>query len=167
MRFFSSRVRSNLLFAFSILIIFGIVSIPTGQWVVLKDSVFQSLPPEAGWVYECLHRELFCAATGAIILASIYAEGWIDPIKRLLGHRWFYPVAQVSYSAYLLHEMFMFWLFPRINSAFSSHLSEVSLAILNGFIVLVLTLARAAVMFLWVEEPFRRRRPPERKGLTK
>jgi peptidoglycan/LPS O-acetylase OafA/YrhL len=166
-RFFSSRVRSNLLFTFSILMIIGIASIPTGQWVFLKDSVFHSLPPEAGWVYECLHRELFCVATAAIILASIYAEGWIDPIKRFLGHRWFYPVAQVSYSAYLLHEMFMFWLFPRINSAFGSQLSEVSLAILNGFIVLVMTLAGAAVMFLWIEEPFLRRRAAESKGLTK
>jgi peptidoglycan/LPS O-acetylase OafA/YrhL len=166
-RFFSSRVKSNLLFTFSILMIVGIASIPTGQWVILKDSVFQSLPPEAGWVYECLHRELFCAATAAIILASIYAEGWIDPIKRFLGHRWFYPVAQVSYSAYLLHEMFMFWLFPRINSAFGSQLSEVSLAILNGFIVLVITLAGAAVMFLWIEEPFLRRRTAKTKGLTK
>jgi hypothetical protein len=31
----------------------------------------------------------------------------------------------------------------------------------------VMTLAGAAVMFLWIEEPFLRRRAAESKGLTK
>ena len=155
---FSSRFRSNLLVAASLISIVVIASIPTGQWVVLDNSMFRALPVQVGWAYECLHREWFCAATAMLILASIYAKGWIEPVSRVLGHRYFYPVAQVSYSAYLLHEMFMFWLFPKIKYLAGDQLGVASLAVLNSALVLVMTLLCAAVMYLVVEEPILRRR---------
>ena len=155
---YSSRLQSNLLVSLSLVSMMVIASIPTGQWVVLDQSIFRNLPVQAGWAYECLHREWFCAATAILILASIYANGWVEPVRKVLGHRFIYPVAQVSYSAYLLHEMFMFWLFPKIKYLVGDQLGVVSLAVLNSALVLVMTLMCAAVMFLLVEEPILRRR---------
>lgn len=158
--FIAGRVGSiNLLVAGCVATIVIIANIPTGQWVVLEDSFFRSLPASVGRAYECLHREVFCMATAGLILASIHAQGWIEPVRRFLGHRCFFPVAQVSYSAYLLHEMFMFWGFPKMKALFAGHIGEVWLAFLNTSLVLVITLGGAAVIFLLVEEPILRRRP--------
>ena len=153
-RFFSSRVKSNLLFTFSILMIVGIASIPTGQWVILKDSVFQSLPPEAGWVYECLHRELFCAVM-FIIFSCLYLDTKIvRPINRFLSMKFFYPISQISYSAYLFHEMFMFWFFPKFNEFALGKLSDVQIVLSNSFISIVAIIFASTLMYLFIEQPF-------------
>ncbi len=75
-----------------------------------------------------------------------------------MGHRVFYPIAQVSYSAHLLHEMFMFWLFPKVKYVVGAQVGVTSLAVLNSALVLVMTLFCAAIMYLVVEEPILRRR---------
>ncbi len=71
----------------------------------------------------------------------------------------FYPIAQVSYSAYLFHEMFMFWYFPRAAEYFkASSLSEWQIIIFNGIVSLVIILLVASIMYLFVEQPFQRLR---------
>lgn len=154
------------LLAPAVLATFAAISLtPTGQWVALEDSVFFTLPTWCGTAYELLHREVFCALTAYIILACLYCDAGVVPaVRRFLSMPLFYPVAQVSYSAYLLHEMLMFWGFPRVRALVGDALSPAQVVWLNAALAVGVILVAAGLMFVYVESPFlkyRRKRVAE------
>jgi peptidoglycan/LPS O-acetylase OafA/YrhL len=79
---------------------------------------------------------------------------YVQPINRFLSAKFFYPIAQVSYSAYLFHEMFMFWFFPKFNAMAVGQLDELTIVLLNSLISLVAIIFGATLMYLLIEQPF-------------
>lgn len=138
--------------------VISVSSISLGQWTNLENSIFHSIPRLLGNAYEAIHRELFYYSVAFIILACLYSEvKVIGPIKRFLSLRFFYPIAQVSYSAYLFHEMFMYLYFPQAKIWFANTgLPEWTVMIINGIVSLVVIQLVASVMFLFIEQPFQR-----------
>ena len=104
---------SNFLIILSLFFFVSISTITLGQWTNVENSIFYSFHPDISKYYEIIHREIFCYSVAYIIMACIYSKSIvIKPLNNFLSLKLFYPIAQVSYSAYLFHEMFMLWFFP-------------------------------------------------------
>lgn len=142
----------------SILVLIVIPSITLGQWSNVESSIFAGLPRWIANAYEAIHRELFYYAVSFIILACLYSsQAIIRPIQRFLSMDFFFPIAQVSYSAYLFHEMFMYLYFPQAKIWLSNTgMSAWSIMILNGAVSLLVILIVSSLMFLLIEQPFQR-----------
>ena len=132
-----------------------ISSISLGQWTDLKSSIFDGLPNSIPRNYEIVHREIFSYAVLYIILSCLYLNSKIvAPVNNFLSKKFFYPLAQISYSAYLFHEMFMFWFFPKFNEFALGSLTETQIVLTNSAISIVVILIVSTLMYLFIEQPF-------------
>jgi peptidoglycan/LPS O-acetylase OafA/YrhL len=158
--FFQNRIRMAK--AMIIVAVAGILFIsftPLGEWTVAPHSIFYSLPSVVGQVFEVVHKSFFSYAIAFIILGCLYDSGrWLQPLKRFLSLKLFYPIAQLSYSAYLFHVMFMFWAFPKLFVLWNGAMSPTALFFLRFGIGVLGTFAMACVMYYLVEQPFMRLR---------
>jgi peptidoglycan/LPS O-acetylase OafA/YrhL len=154
--FFTKNKRLvNVLFLGSIAVFVLISSIALGQWTMLQSSIFDGMDPSIPQFYEVIHREIFCYVVMFILLSCMYSDSiYVQPINRFLSAKFFYPIAQVSYSAYLFHEMFMFWFFPKFNAMAVGQLDELTIVLLNSLISLVAIIFGATLMYLFIEQPF-------------
>ena len=144
-----------MLFIISLFVFFVISSISLGQLTQLKNSIFDGINPDIPRLYEIVHREIFCYAVLYITLSCLYSKSNIvKPVNSFLSHRVFYPIAQVSYSAYLFHEMFMFWFFPKFNLIAEGYLTEFQIIMSNSIISIFAIIIFATAMYLFIEQPF-------------
>jgi len=148
---------SNFLILLSFFFFISISTITLGQWTEVENSIFYSLNPEIGRYYEIVHREVFCYSVAFIILSCIYSKSLIiKPVNNFLSLKFFYPIAQVSYSAYLFHEMFMLWFFPIFTENFQEILSPEIIIFTNSIISLFAIILFATLMYLFIEQPFQK-----------
>jgi peptidoglycan/LPS O-acetylase OafA/YrhL len=158
--FFQKRPKYITLVTISLLI--GVVFIsfsPMGEWLVAPRSIFYRLPVWIGQLYEVFNKAFFSYAIAYIILACLYDTGWLSQaMKRFLSMKIFYPIAQLSYSAYLFHVMFMFWIFPKLFVMWNGSMSPTALFFTRFIIGVVGTFAMATFMYFVVEQPFLRLR---------
>ena len=106
-------------------------------------------------LYEVVHREIFSYSVLFLIFACLYSKSKVvKPLNTFLSAKFFYPIAQVSYSAYLFHEMFMFWFFPKFVIFSSGFLSNFQIVIFNSVISFVAIILFATLMYLLIEQPF-------------
>lgn len=146
---------TNVLFVLSVLAFMLISSISLGQWTNLSTSIFDNLSNDIPRVYEIIHREIFSYSVVFIIFSCLYSSSIIvKPVNSFLSARFFYPLAQISYSAYLFHEMFMFWFFPKFNVFAEGRLTDLEIVWTNSIISLVVIILAATLMYLFVEQPF-------------
>ena len=83
-----------------------------GQTAPLEQSIFDNLSQKVGVYYEIIHREIFSYEVVFIMMSCMYSSTKIvQPVNRFLSAKIFYPIAKISYSAYLFHVMFMEWFF--------------------------------------------------------
>lgn len=143
------------LFILSILAFIFISSIPLGQTAPLEQSIFDNLPQKVGVYYEIIHREIFSYAVVFIMMSCMYSSAKIvQPVNRFLSAKIFYPIAKISYSAYLFHVMFMEWFFPMFSEYAEGSLTSLQIVFVNGVISLIISVIVAALMVIWIEEPF-------------
>ncbi|MFH4968047.1 acyltransferase [Gaetbulibacter sp. M240] len=154
--FTSKRTLSTILIVVSLVVFFFISNIKLGQSIALDHSIFYDLPAWVGTWYEVLHREVFCYAVAYLIMACIYSDSFaIKPVNRFLSLKFFYPIAQISYSAYLFSEMLMIWYYPRAAEFFEgSTLADWEIIVLNGAITIVIILIVSSLMYIFIEQPF-------------
>ncbi len=123
-------------------------------------SVFFDRIPYLGRELWCaLFRDVFSLAVIFLILAAIHTPrlfgGWL---RGFLSWKGFYPVAQLSYSIYLVHEMLFMWLFPRIAPLFTARLGAYGTMAVDAAIGLVLVLGIASSFYVMIERPCMRLR---------
>lgn len=153
--FSNNKYLANTLFCLSFFTFIMISSISLGQWTDLESSIFDGVPNSIPRNYEIVHREIFSYAVLYIILSCLYLNSKIvAPINNFLSKKFFYPLAQISYSAYLFHEMFMFWFFPKFNEFASGSLTEIQIVLTNSAISIVVILIVSTLMYLFIEQPF-------------
>ena len=59
------------------------------------------------------------------ILVACHGQGrFADGLARLLSARVLYPVAQLSYTAYLVHEVVMIWLYLMLAPALTDEIGR-------------------------------------------
>jgi len=154
--FFSKkRTLSNILFIISILLFILISSVSLGQWTDLNKSIFDGYHNNIPRFYEIVHRELFSYSVVFIIFSCLYSSTkLVKPINSFLSAKFFYPIAQISYSAYLFHEMFMFWFFPKFNIYAEGVLTDLEIVWANSLISIIVIIFSATLMYLFIEQPF-------------
>ena len=154
--FFNNKKNvANFFFLSSLTIFFLISSVSLGQWTNLESSIFENLSNNIAKYYEIIHREIFGFSIVFITLSCLYFKSiFVRPVNNFLSSKIFYPIAQVSYSAYLFHEMFMFWFFPKFISAYGNSLTELQIILFNSLISIFAIILGAVLMYLFIEQPF-------------
>ena len=154
--FFKSRpLQTNFLIIVSLLSLVFISSLSLGQWATVDASIFYELPQKVGVYYEIIHREIFSYAVIFLMMACMYSQSKIiKPVNQFLSLNFFYPIAKISYSAYLFHYMFMAWFFSKFSEAMTGYLSSWQIIWGNALISIVATLVASALMVAFIEEPF-------------
>jgi peptidoglycan/LPS O-acetylase OafA/YrhL len=154
--FFKSRpLQTNFLLIVSLLLLVFITSLSFGQVAPVNESIFYELHPKVVVYYDIIHRDLFSYIVVFIMMACMYSQSQIiQPINRFLSLNFFYPIAKISYSAYLFHVMFMEWLYPQFTEAMTGSLSSWQIIWCNVLISLVATVVASALMVAFIEEPF-------------
>jgi peptidoglycan/LPS O-acetylase OafA/YrhL len=134
------------------------IIIPTGYFA-MSSPLFNEIPVAARHLYYSHHRDLFALAVMFLVLAATHAAGAAGQLlRRVLSWKVLFPIAQISYSLYLVHEMFMLWLFPKTAQLFGPSLGAHGTMALASAIALVMSFAGATVLFLLVERPSMRAR---------
>jgi peptidoglycan/LPS O-acetylase OafA/YrhL len=152
--------KAKLVTIFSIISVIGFITIsftPLGEWMPLQDSIFNHLNIHVGKWYEILVRPLFSLFTAFILLACIHGNNFIiNPINKFLSSKFFYPIAQVSYSAYLFHEMFIIWVSPRLLKYLSPSFTHTQIFLIIVFVSLIAILIVSVFMYYLIEQPFQK-----------
>ena len=146
---------SNFLILFSIVSFLLISSLSLGQAAPVEESIFYELPRNVGVYYEIIHRELFSYVVVFLMMACLYSKSRIiQPLNTFLSASFFYPIAKISYSAYLFHVMFMEWFFPIFTEYSKNSLTTIQIVFTNGLISIAVTILVAGTMLVLIEEPF-------------
>jgi peptidoglycan/LPS O-acetylase OafA/YrhL len=118
--------------------------------LLVPDVYFSPWSPAASALYLSGGRLLFAAAACGVIVLCLSETGAGRVLGRFLGHRVWYPFAQLSYSVYLLHPIvviacYVGWLRPRTPGP----------AAVFGYFLLIIALTHvlAALVYLLVERP--------------
>jgi peptidoglycan/LPS O-acetylase OafA/YrhL len=123
----------------------------------MKSSIFYHLNINVGKWYLTLERSVFSVTAAMIILICIFGNNVIiNPIKQFLSLKFFYPIAQLSYSAYLFHEMFILWVRPKLFLYLSPNYSQTGIFFFTVVISLIGTIIGAVIMFYLIEQPFQK-----------
>lgn len=110
-------------------------------------------------IYNIFNRNLFALGIGIVIIATLLQKSLIaDLMRKVLSLRFWYPFATLSYSLYLIHLVVMSVIIPAIVNLTVSMPEQYPWSVLEslfyGFVVsTVLSLAIAALMYLFIEKP--------------
>ncbi len=152
-RFFARTRLVNALAVASIAVI-----IPTGYFA-MSSPLFTEIPVWARILYYSHHRDLFAIAVIFLVLAAMHSAGFVGQgLRRLLSWKVLFPIAQVWYSLYLVHEMFMLWLFPKTAALLGPTLGPHATMAVAAIIALLMSFAGATLLYLLVEQPAMRAR---------
>jgi peptidoglycan/LPS O-acetylase OafA/YrhL len=152
-RFFARGAMATGLSAAALVII-----VPTAYFA-MSSPLFNEIPYAARALYYSHHRDVFAVCVMFLILAAIHSAGAIGAaLRSLLSWRVLYPIAQVSYSLYLVHEMFMLWLFPKTAGLVGPTLGAHGTMAFAATIAIVMSFAGATLLYLFVEQPSMRAR---------
>jgi peptidoglycan/LPS O-acetylase OafA/YrhL len=123
------------------------------------SDFFDRIPYLARELWWALFHDLFSLATIFLIMAAIHTPSLFAGRFRLfLSWSGFYPVAQLSYSTYLVSEMVFMWLFPRVAPLFAARLGAYGTMLVDSAIGLMLTFAISLSLYLQIERPCMRMR---------
>jgi peptidoglycan/LPS O-acetylase OafA/YrhL len=116
-------------------------------------------PQTVSIVYLILNHILFAVGIGILIIAMILQNHWIaDGFRRFFSLNFWYPIASLSYSLYLIHLVVMTLVIPALVNltvtmpqAYPWKMGEV---LLYGFIISsIISFFIAALMYLLIEKP--------------
>ena len=102
-------------------------------------------------------RNLFSVASIYIVFSALFLKTSIsEKINNFLSLKFFYPIAQLSYSAYLMHEMFMLKLYPSYSIKIYELLNEnIIMALVTiSLITIILTFLSSIILYVFIERPF-------------
>lgn len=128
-------------------------------YMPIGSDFFDRIPylaRELWWT--CVH-DAFSLSAIFLILGAIHTPRLFGGmLARFLSWKGFYPVAQVSYSVYLLHEMIFMWLFPKLAPVFAPRFGPFGAMAVAGAIGLVMVFGLASLLYVGIERPCMRMR---------
>jgi len=152
-RFFS---RTTLVDGLGVL---AVAIIVPASYIALSSPIFDAIPETGRALYYSHHRDLFSVAVMFLILAAVHSSGVMGrQLRRVLSWQVLFPIAQISYSLYLVHEMVMLWLFPKTATLLGPSLGAYGTMATAAAISIVLSFALATLLYLFVEQPSMRAR---------
>jgi peptidoglycan/LPS O-acetylase OafA/YrhL len=152
-QFFARTALVNVLAVASVVII-----IPTAYFA-MSSPLFNEMPVAARKLYYSHHRDVFALSVMFLLLAAMHSAGFVGrQLRRVLSWHVLFPIAQISYSLYLVHEMFMLWLFPKTAQMWGPTLGPHATMAVAAVIALAMSFAGATLLYLLVEQPSMRAR---------
>lgn len=152
-RFFS---RTKLVTAISVVCLAVIAHI---AYTGVGSVFFDRIPYLARELWWACHRDAFSLATIFLILGAIHTPnlfgGWL---RRFLSWKASYPIAQISYSTYMVHEMIFLWLFPKLAPVFAPRFGPDPTIAIDSAIGLILVFTLACTLYVLIERPCMRMR---------
>jgi peptidoglycan/LPS O-acetylase OafA/YrhL len=106
--------------------------------------------------YLATFRTCFSAAAAYLLLFSASAHRAGRAVGGFLGRRFWYPIAQLSYSVYLLHPIVIITAFSVVSP---ENLPARQALLFYGLVDLGLSLLAATLLYLLIERPFMNLRP--------
>jgi peptidoglycan/LPS O-acetylase OafA/YrhL len=132
--------------------------IPTAYFA-LASPHFAAIPRWASELYYSHHRDVFSMCLIFLILAAVHSAGVAGRLLRAIwSGKVLYPIAQISYSLYLVHEAVMLWLFPKTAALWGPSLGAYPTMALASVIAVLLSVIFAVLLYLFVEQPCMRAR---------
>ncbi len=125
----------------------------------MGSAFFDRIPylaRELWWT--CVHDAFSLCAIFLILGAMHTPKLFGGMLARILSWEGFYPIAQISYSVYLVHEMIFMWLFPRLAPVFAPRLGPFGAMAAAGAIGLALVFCLASLLYVVIERPCMRMR---------
>jgi peptidoglycan/LPS O-acetylase OafA/YrhL len=117
-------------------------------------AFFDGLPLMARELWGALYRDAFSLATMFLILAAMHCPALFGgALRRFLSWKGFYPIAQLSYSTYLVHELLFTWLFPKTSPLLIPHFGNYGSMAVNAVLGIIPSLMIATSLYLWIERP--------------
>ena len=162
--FFKSKVSLRLFFIS--IAIFWVVffridfiyfSEPTQYGLMIADKELNFVEKIYFATVVSITRNLFSIASIYIVFGALFLKiNFAGKINNFLSSKFFYPIAQLSYSAYLMHEMFMLKLYPSYSIKIYELVNEniVIALIAISLITLILTFLSSIILYVFIERPF-------------
>ncbi len=120
----------------------------------MGSDFFIRIPHLARELWWALHRDVFSLCLIFVILAAIYTPALFGGrLYRFLAWKGFYPIAQLSFSVYLMHEMLFFWIFPKLGPRLARHVGALDAILLDSLVGLGLTLLFSVTLYVTIERP--------------
>jgi peptidoglycan/LPS O-acetylase OafA/YrhL len=118
------------------------------------DIIFHRLPERVREFWYAEHRHVFAGFATFLILAAVNSSSRLSiGIRALLSWRVFYPIAQLSYSLYLVHEMLLAWLYPRASWRLAEFFGPYPTIAADCVVALLFMLGCATLLYVFVERP--------------
>lgn len=134
------------------------VIVPTAYFA-RSSPLFDEVPVAARKSYYSHHRDVFAVCVMFLVLAASFSSGVVaGGVRRLLSRKPLFPVAQLSYSLYLVHEMIMLWLFPKTARLLGPALGAHGTMAAASVIAIVMSFSMATALYLFIEQPSMRAR---------
>lgn len=111
--------------------------------------------------YLVAYHYVFSMGIAMQLMVMLCHEGFSLP-ARILGHPIWYPLAQLSYSAYLINNLLLAIMEDSLTPKVATSLSAVGYVLSSA----LLTLSAAAVVYIFVEKPFMQLRKGRRTKST-
>jgi peptidoglycan/LPS O-acetylase OafA/YrhL len=143
----------------NVLALGSVAVIVTTGYFAMSSPLFYEIPVPARKLYYSHHRDIFALCVMFLVLAAMHSAGVAGRlVRRLLAWKGLFPIAQISYSLYLVHEMFMLWLFPKTARMLGPELGPHATMAIASLIALAMSFAGATLLYLLVEQPSMRAR---------
>jgi peptidoglycan/LPS O-acetylase OafA/YrhL len=136
----------------NILFLSILLAITLMMMIVLFPTLFdENFSKTVSIIYLSCCRNIFALTIAILILACLYPVNFLArAINRFLSLKCWYPIAQLSYSVFLLHPIVCFFIYPSIFSQNEFSTFELCKAI---FLVYVATFIVSLVTYLFIEKP--------------
>ncbi|HEX4287133.1 MAG TPA: acyltransferase [Terracidiphilus sp.] len=132
----------------SLLIVLASAFIDTGSRSILR------LPHVVRQFWLAASHDIFSVAIMFLIFVGMYSRSGIGTmLQRVLSWKGFYPIAQLSYSAYLTHEMIFQWLFPQIGPNLALYFGPARAMAIDSVVGLASTGILSCGLYLFIEQP--------------
>ena len=118
------------------------------------STYLADLPQWARYTYLVIFQDLFALATAVVMLGVLSGGGIVNRVVGgFLSMKFWYPIAQLSYSWYLVHIIVMHFMFPHTSEWFYDTFGFVPGYWLNGIVVSSVALFISYLMFIFIEKP--------------
>jgi len=144
---FISRVLQSF-WGYNLLGTFGFFLIGLTTFVSDKDVINSGV---IGVTYAAWYHYLFSLGLGLFMLLTMNPRGMFHHVNSILSIRAFYPIAQLSYSLYLIHPIVIYLTYESEHS--SGQLTSQTLTGLVPMVVLI-CLVSSMLLYVFIEKPF-------------
>jgi peptidoglycan/LPS O-acetylase OafA/YrhL len=118
------------------------------------DAFFNRFAPALRQLWLAEHRDVFALCTLFLVLAGMFSPSLLGSlIRRVLSSPIWRPIAQLSYSLYLTHEMLLVWIIPRTVRHLGRFLGPYQLIAFDCVLSLCAMLVCSAALFALIEKP--------------